>query len=186
MRRLATRQARDHRARCLAARHNHPAHASARPCLRDASHRMSPPARPLHRVRAFPAALQPDSAGAEAAMTIGVVPSLSLRPRDRLRCAAPLRRVWQADRGRSTGIRSARCVDLRQRRARAGAGDRGRGAGDEGRAPESRALRPAGRQRRKFAGNPIATPEPPVISACAAAASPIASRCASSTASTMA
>ena len=40
--------------------------------------------------------------------------------------------------------------------------------------------------RRKFSGSPIATPEPPVISACCAAASPIATRCASLTASTMA
>ena len=39
---------------------------------------------------------------------------------------------------------------------------------------------------RKFSGKPIAIPEPPVMSACAAAARPIATRCASVTASMIA
>jgi hypothetical protein len=40
--------------------------------------------------------------------------------------------------------------------------------------------------RRKFSGRPMATPEPPVISAWPEAASPMANRCASVTASMMA
>ena len=172
-------------ARRLAARDDDAAHAARDQALGD---RAPAPLRSTRRPASRPSracSAATLSGGAEAAITTGVSPSLSGRPIQRRRAQCRGIRRGQRRRVPHRQMRRARYQAAPASRASMIRRAPRRRPSTRGSAPgiDRAGSNPA---RRKFSGRPIATPEPPVISACYAAASPIASRCASVTASTIA
>ena len=184
MRRLRTSQARHHRARGLAAGHHQAAHAARHQRFGDTGERLlhqrtggiAPQPR-LQRRHAFgrggggnhhrhrsQALRRPLRRLMRQRIGIGRGQRIEFQHRHDARAPGRSASAWRASRSR----RSPRRV-LAHRAARP---DRSRCGSD-----------PA---RRKFSGRPMATPDPPVTSAYGAAASPIARRWASVSASTIA